>query len=69
MNHFERVEVVYASMEGAYVSWKDAYVHLVWFGLWFEFGLVSNLLSSSLLKVVFYRQDSIVIGTRDFGYW
>ena len=32
-DHFERVEVAYASMEGGYTSWKDAYAHLVRFRL------------------------------------
>jgi hypothetical protein len=58
-------------MKDAYASFKEAHACLVWFrlsGFDLSFGPIPNLLSGSLFKVVFDRQDSIVIGTRDSGF-
>ena len=59
-------------MEDAYASWKEAYACLVWFrlsGFDSSFGLIPNLLSSSIFKVVFDKKESIVIGTGDSRFW
>jgi hypothetical protein len=45
-------------MMDAYASWNGALLGPIWaLGLWFEFEIVPNIFSGSLLKVVFDRQE------------